>query len=271
MNTITSADGTNIEFSRSGSGPALILVYGNGDIHQFWEEANVRARLAEFFTVYVIERRGRGKSGDHQLYKLEKEAEDIVALSDSIGEPVILLGHSGGAVYSLEASLRSGNLNKLILYEPPIQTGDYDLVSDKVLTELQTLLEQNENEKVLLHFLKVIAGLPQQEIDELRSAPVWQDMVNAARVLPRELQALRNYVFDHDRFENMNTPTLLMTGSDSPALYKDSIAELNSTLPNSRITTFDGQRHMAMFTATGQFIDRILEFAHEKHPLKKSS
>jgi surfactin synthase thioesterase subunit len=43
-----------------------------------------------------------------------------VALINSIYEPIVLLGHSYGALCSLEAARRTTHLRKLVLYEPPI-------------------------------------------------------------------------------------------------------------------------------------------------------
>ncbi|KYH24072.1 short chain dehydrogenase [Halalkalicoccus paucihalophilus] len=108
MGMVTSADGTEITFVRSGSGPPLVLVHGNADLHTFWDLAGTRSPCAEHCTVYAIDRRGRGGSGDAEEYELEREAEDVGAVVDAIDDPVTLLGHSGGALYSLENATISG-------------------------------------------------------------------------------------------------------------------------------------------------------------------
>jgi pimeloyl-ACP methyl ester carboxylesterase len=69
----------------------------------------------EHFSVYAIDRRGRGGSGDSQNYSIEREFEDVAAVVDSIGELVNLLGHSMGAVCSLEAALLTSNVRTLVL------------------------------------------------------------------------------------------------------------------------------------------------------------
>jgi len=58
---------------------------------------------------------------------------------------------------------------------------------------------------------------------------------------------------------------LLLTGSESPPLYKDATVAVNEALPNSRIATFEGEQHMAMHTAPDRFIDEVLEFARESN------
>ena len=114
METVTSVDGTPIAYERTGGGPPLGLVHGTAGDHTRWELGDVRAALAEHHTVYAMDRRGRGGSGDAQGYDLEREYEDVASVVASIDEPVHLLGHSHGAICALEASLLSKNLRSLI-------------------------------------------------------------------------------------------------------------------------------------------------------------
>lgn len=263
MEAATSADGTEITFVRSGSGPPLVLVHGNADLHTFWDLAGTRSACAEHCTVYAIDRRGRGGSGDAEEYELEREAEDVAAVVDAIDEPVTLLGHSGGALYSLEAALRTDNLRKLILNEPPVAVGDHELDVEEAVTEMRRLLDDGENEEALILFLQEVAQLTPDELDAARSAPIWQDMVDAANTLPRELQAIAKYEFDAARFAEMTTPTLVLSGGESPPFYKDATEAVTDALPNSRLSTFDGHAHEPMNTAPDRFIHEVLMFLHE--------
>src|ERR1700738_3359572 len=121
METITSKDETMIAYQSSGTGPPLELVHGPTADHTRWTP--ILPALERHFNVYALDRRGRGGSGDAEQYAIEREFEDIVALVNSIDEPVFLLGHSYGALCSLEAARRTANVRKLVLYEPPIPTG----------------------------------------------------------------------------------------------------------------------------------------------------
>ena len=260
METVTSADGTTIAFERSGSGPPLVLVHGGACDHRFWDLAEVRPALADHCTVYAMDCRGVGESGDADQYDLDKEFEDVAAVVDAIDEPVTLLGHSSGALLSLEAALQTANLNKLILYEPPISVGDHELYDEAVLVEMERLLDEGENEQVLVTFLQEIAQSTPEEIAEQRAAPNWQELVDAAHVWPRSVRAVGAYEFDAARFENMTTPTLLLSGSVSPPFLRDVTEPIDDALPNSRIVTFAGHGHEAMLTATDRFVDEVLTF-----------
>lgn len=52
----------------------------------------IAAELAQDFTVYTYERRGRGASGDTAPWSVEREVEDLAALIDAAGGSASLLG-----------------------------------------------------------------------------------------------------------------------------------------------------------------------------------
>lgn len=265
MKTVISADGTLIAYERTGSGPPLVLVHGSADLHTFWDLAGARTGFVEYCTVYAMDRRGRGGSGDAAEYALEQEAEDVAAVVNAIDEPVTLLGHSGGALFSLEAALRTDNLRKLILNEPPVAVGDHELNVEEAITEMRRLLEDGEREQALVLFLQEVAQLTPEELDAARTAPIWKEMVNAANTLPRELQAIAEYEFDAARFVEMTTPTLVLSGGESPPFYKDATEAVTDALPNSRLVTFDGHSHEPMNTAPDRFVDEVLTCVRESN------
>ena len=83
MRKVLSRDGTAIAFDQSGQGPALILV-GGATVTRL-AEASLAAALAPHFTVFAYDRRGRGESGDRAPYAVEREVEDIDALTAEAG------------------------------------------------------------------------------------------------------------------------------------------------------------------------------------------
>ena len=266
LETVTSADGTEIAFERTGSGPPLVLVHGAFLDHRFWNLFDVLPTLAEGATVYAIDRRGRGGSGDAEEYDLKREFEDIAAVIESIDEPVTLLGHSTGGFYSLEAALRTDNLSALVLYEPLIPFSDergYKGPSEETLAELTSLLEAGEIEQAFIGNWEKNAGWTPKEVDALRSAPMWQEYVERfPALLPRVVQIL-DTTFDPERFADLTVPTLLLAGSESSEWAHETIEAIDDALSDTRVVTFDGHRHMAMFTAPDRFTDEVLAFMRE--------
>ncbi len=115
---VVSRDGTSIAAWRSGEGPPLVLIHGAAADHHRW--APVLPALEERFSVFAIDRRGRGGSGDANDYALEREFEDVVAVVEWAGEGVNVLGHSYGGICALEAAFLTDRIRKLVLYEPPM-------------------------------------------------------------------------------------------------------------------------------------------------------
>ena len=83
METILSTDHTAIAYKKTGTGTPLIMVHGTNGSHAHWNLA--LPQLNQHFTVYAMERRGRGQSGDASDYSIEREFEDVAALANSIG------------------------------------------------------------------------------------------------------------------------------------------------------------------------------------------
>ncbi|WP_331232608.1 alpha/beta fold hydrolase [Natronorarus salvus] len=265
MQTVASADGTPIAYERTGSGPPLVLVHGMAGNHARWELFEVRSKLANHATVYAMDRRGHGESGDAEEYALEREFEDVAAVVDSIDDPVTLLGHSHGGLCALEAALRTDNLHTLVVYEPAGPWEIPHLYSEEVYEELKALVEDGENERALVLFLRGGVDLPEAQIDELRTAPNWSARVDEARTLAREYRAPVTYAFEPERFADVTTPTVLLVGSESPEWVKNATEALDDALPNSRISSLEGHGHLAMNTAPELFIDEVLTIVREGH------
>jgi pimeloyl-ACP methyl ester carboxylesterase len=260
METIPSTDGTMIAYQRSGTGPPLVLVHGTTADHTRW--APVLPAFEQHFTVYALDRRGRGGSGDAEQYVIEREFEDLVALVNSIEEPVFLLGHSYGALCSLEAARRTSHLRKLVLYEPPIPAG-IEIYPTEVVTRIQALLDAGDREGAVTTFLQDVARVPPHEMEILRAAPNWPARVAAAHTVLREMRGSNEYVFEPARFTGLTTPTLLLLGGDSPAFLKAGIEAVHAALPDSRVVVMPGQQHTAMNTAPELFIREVFQFLTE--------
>ena len=77
MATVTSKDGTKIAYDKSGTGLPIILVDGALCSRSFGPMPKLAPLMAEHFTVYMYDRRGRNESGDTQPYSVDREIEDI--------------------------------------------------------------------------------------------------------------------------------------------------------------------------------------------------
>ena len=101
--TTTSRDGTIIAFTKRGSGPPLIIVDGAFCYRENGPATELASVLAQHFTVFTYDRRGRGESGDRAPYKVEREIEDLGAMASQAGEAPYVVGISSGGALVLEA------------------------------------------------------------------------------------------------------------------------------------------------------------------------
>ena len=260
--TVTSADGTEIAFWKSGTGSPLVLVHGTVSDHRVWEAMGTQSPLEERFTVYAIDRRGHGESGTDEPYEIERVFEDVAAVVDTIDEPVTLFGISSGGVYALEAVHQTDNVGELILYEPAVVMDDGEQAHHSLELAME-LLTNGDEEEALSLFLQDVGHLLPEELDEFRSSPYWQDMSKLMHTVPNEIQAFVEYEFDPDTFRVMNTPTLLIHGSETSQNYKDGIKLLDDTLPNTEVAVMEGRGHVGCATAPDVFIDLIDEFVQK--------
>ena len=259
MYHVTSRDGARIAFWRSGEGPPLLLVHGaTADHRTTWR--SVLPELERRFTVYAMDRRGRGGSGDVAGYELQREAEDVVAVVESLAAPVNVLGHSHGALCALEAALLTTGLGRLILYEgvPLCGAGDF---APGVVDRLEQALAAGDVEGALVGLLRDVVAMPAEEIELLRSQhEAWNVRLGNVRTVPRELRAYEHYTFEPERFRGMRTPTLLLVGGDSPPRELNNAATIAGLLPVAEVGVLPGQEHVAMHTAPAAFVSRVAEF-----------
>jgi pimeloyl-ACP methyl ester carboxylesterase len=256
---VTSSDGTPIASWRSGAGPPLVLVHGTSADHSRW--APVLPAFEQRHTVLAVDRRGRGASGDAEDYAIEREFEDVAAVVDSLGEPVILLGHSHGGLCALEAALLSDNIRALVLYEPPFSAaGAAEINPPEIIERLEALLQAGDRDEVVATMAREVAGVPPGVVASARAQPVWQARVAAAHTIPRELRAVRAYRFDPQRFGGLAVPTLLLSGGESSPDQRTAVEAVDAALPDSRIVVLPGQGHVAIDTGTDLFTTEVLRF-----------
>jgi pimeloyl-ACP methyl ester carboxylesterase len=257
---VASRDGTRIAYWQSGTGPALLLVHGaTADHTTTWRL--VLPDLERHFTVYAMDRRGRGGSGDGADYELQREAEDVAAVIDAIGGPVSVLGHSYGALVAIEGVRLTANVERLVLYEGvPLRGADlFDLA---IVARLEALLRAGDVEGMLIGMYRDVVGMPAGDIEIIRAQrDAWARRLANAPTLPRELAAERGYEFEPVRFADVRVPTMLLVGGDSPARELENARGVAAALPDARVVVMPGQHHAAMYTAPDEFVAEVVRFS----------
>lgn len=256
----TSRDGTPLGWHRAGEGPPIVLVHGACGDKGNWIWCT--PHLAPSLTVYAVDRRGRGRSGDAPEYSIEREHEDLVAVVEAIGRPVTLVGHSYGGVVALGAARLTELVERLVLYEPSIEAHAFTDCDDWA-ARIDAHVEGGDRAAAALEFFRLASSA--EEVAELRaSEPAWRQIERDVHTVPRELRALKPMAAA--RFDAVTQPALLLVGERSPGYLSDGIARLAEELPSSRTVTIEGQGHLAQAFAPERVCAELLEFALAEEP-----
>jgi pimeloyl-ACP methyl ester carboxylesterase len=259
MDLIKSWDGTVVAVWQSGSGAPLLLVHGaTADHSTTWRF--VQPYFETKFAVYVIDRRGRGSSGDSSRYELRNEAEDIASVIQAIGEPTNVVGHSYGALCCLEAALLTTGIKRLILYEGVPLKGDNTYPAG-IIDRLEELVAADKLEEALVAMYREIVEMSPAELEVMKAdATAWTTRLRNVRSMPREARVEQSYTFTPQRFTDMRVPTLLLVGGESPPRELENARGVATGLREASVAILPGQQHVAMYTAPDLFIRAVEQF-----------
>ncbi|MFB7746257.1 alpha/beta fold hydrolase [Streptomyces sp. NPDC056132] len=244
----SSRDGRPVTALDEGHGPNLLVVHpGGGDVTT-WD--GVARHLADDFRVVRLQRRIYIPEADIALpHSMAVEAADIVAVAGLMEPPVLLVGHSSGAVAALEAALLDRSaLAGLCLYEPPLPT--QDLIAGTAGERARAALDGGDPVEAMRIHMRDIVRMPAALVDAMLADPSLRAALSrhsAAQVADDEaIDALGTGV---DRFARLDIPTTLVEGELSPAHLRERLADLAAALPNAKTVTLPGQGHTAHLNA----------------------
>jgi len=266
--TVTSKDGTLISYEQSGAGPAIILV--SAALADRDGARRLARLLASSFTVINYDRRGRGKSSDTQPYAVEREVEDLEALVNGAGGPVLLFGSSSGSVLALDAASRLGpKVKKLFLYEPPfIVDGSRPPMPDTLIQEINSSLSANNRSGAVEIFFGKGMGIPAPGIAFMRLLmPAWSDMTKMAHTAPYDLMLLAGTQsgkpLPEDRWTSTTSPVMVAVGAKSEPFFHSGAKALIGRLPAVEYRSVDGLDHSAVLMAPEALAAAIRQFFGE--------
>jgi len=213
------------------------------------------------FKCYAMDRRGFGSSPESGDYSADREFDDVAAVVEAVasmeGMSVALFGHSWGASCAMGGAARTGNVRRLLLYEPSLglsyPPGSMEVIDAKVAS--------GDFEAAVLFVLVDIAGMQEDEVEALRSSSVWPARVATAPTIAREDRIEANWVLEPGQFNGIAAPTLLLSGSESPPELGEVIRRSAEAIPGARIAILDGHGHFAYRTHPREVAPVIAGFA----------
>lgn len=262
MSTVTSVDGTTIEYDAYGDGPAVVLVGGAVQHRAIDSRTTEAARLlaANGCRAIDYDRRGRGRSGDTEPWAVEREVEDVGALIAAAGGSAVLYTSSSGATVGLQAALAGIGVTGLVLYEPPFFPG---AGKASQIDAIKSLLAQGDRKGAMRYNLMDVVGVPAPVVDGMTRSPMWAGMCAVAPTLVYDFSALDDVNTDPDwtaRWADLTVPVSVCSGANSPPALAGAAVQVAAALPGARLCVLPGQDHSPSAEA---LCSAVLEFIAE--------
>ncbi len=249
MQSVISKDGTTIAYDRTGRGPAVILVAGAFSYRKYPGSVQLAELLAQHFTVFNYDRRGRGDSGDTKPYAVEREIDDIQVLIEAAGGEAFVWSLSSGAILALAAAASGLAITKLALQEPPLFVNATDRQPPQNFTKHVTdLIASDRRGEAVTYFMTEGMGAPGIVIPFMHLMPgAWAKLTAVAHTLPYDAQLLESHPvgkpLSGNDWRSVTMPTLVMAGSESPAFLRHDAQALAEALPHARLLIQKGLGH----------------------------
>jgi pimeloyl-ACP methyl ester carboxylesterase len=256
----TAQDGSEVKAYDEGAGLPILIVHAGLDDGR--SNKRVASKIASRFRVVRLVRR---------QYRLDlpggcsigQEVEHVLAVAQAIDGPVVLYGHSSGAVVALEAILaRPALFSGAVLYEPPLVIGPP--LGGEAAQKARAALAAGKRRQAMTIFLLDIVGFSKS------GAPLAAAFVASnpryRPLIPRQfddLDAMDGLGCRLEAYSGIDLPVTLVGGERSPAHHAQRLDALQARLPKADRFVMARRGHGANATAPGE-VARIIETAASK-------
>jgi pimeloyl-ACP methyl ester carboxylesterase len=262
----TTEDGVEIAGRVRGEGPPLVFVHGAlADGDTAWEP--LLPFITDQYTCYLMSLRGRGLSGPSDDLSREHLTADVTAFIDSIGEPVGVVGLSGGALLSLAAAEKTSSVSAVAAYEPPV----FEVMSEDVAAGFKGTLQRMgevaaregrmaEAARTFLEFVtnkEELAVASEMKLSDALAPNVPVQLEEFPKVLeggpsPTHPAALAT----------IDVPVLLLHGtrSEPHPWFIDGVRHVAAHVPNAQVRAIAGAGHLGPILEPAAVADELHRF-----------
>ena len=240
-------DGTELYYERRGGGEPLLLIQGMSGTHLAWGEPFLTA-LGDDLDVVTYNHRGVGSSGPQpDAVTIVGLADDAAGVLDALGwETAHVLGVSMGGMVAQELALRHPQRIRTLVLGCTYPGGAEARLADVALIqELAGAMLSGDRELALR--TGFAANLSAAFVAEDANWPPFHTMATELPVPVPVIMAQMQAVMGHDtsaRLGAIDTPTLVIHGTDDrmlPVANGELVARL---IPNARLELLEGVGHM---------------------------
>jgi pimeloyl-ACP methyl ester carboxylesterase len=232
-------NGVRLYYEERGTGAPILGIHGGGSSALVWETA--AAKLAGLGRMVIYDRRGCTRSERPEPYEMTSvrehadDARELLAALDA--EPAVVIGRSYGGTVGLDLALRHPeSVRALVLLEPG-HTGisaEYDAWFAELAATAEGVAAERGIDAVAEAVLRDVFG-------------GWEEFPEAFRDVytangPALLAEIRGgeKLTDNALLGELRTPTLIVSGEDSPEPLQHATVGLERALPQARTARVAG-------------------------------
>jgi pimeloyl-ACP methyl ester carboxylesterase len=253
---VTSKGGTVISYRQVGHGPALVLLHGTMvAARDFTQLADA---LAETFTVYTPDRRGRGLSGPYGAgHTMAREVEDLAALLARTGARDVFAVSLGGLI-ALQAALTLRGIERLAIYEPALLTSgagwtaglnryDREMAEGKIANALVTSLKVTKIGGPMVNMMprSLLVSMTKKGMaaEDANAQPGEVTMRRLAPTFHYDAKLILGMAGKAESLRGVSAPVLLLGGTKSPRWLRVALDSAAGILPHAERVIFPGLDH----------------------------
>lgn len=266
MPSIELENGYKIHYIDKGKG--RILVYIHGFLGSSWIYEELIDYFSKKYRVIAIDHLGHGKSDKpkSENYELNDLAEYLEkTLSKIIGDKKIILhGHSMGGmialIYSTTPALAK-RLEKLVLMSTAPKLKNPGLIQyiEDLRAGRMRIIDREVIETIFINLC--FNRKYQRKNPVLIKEFVEKTLENEEYVGIRTMNSIvNNYNVEH-KIQNINIPTLILTGDKDIFILPEESKQMHQIIPNSKLVVFSPKiGHMVNYEAKDDYIKVMEEF-----------
>ncbi|TWF33964.1 pimeloyl-ACP methyl ester carboxylesterase [Chitinophaga polysaccharea] len=248
---VQSTDGTTIGFQQGGTGPGLIIV--PGVLSTSADYTRLAGMLSSSFTLYIMDRRGRGGSGAQGAsYSMSRECEDVKAVQEATGATYIF-GHSFGGLVTLETATRHPSFKGIVLYEPGVDLQNNPATWEWITTYEQAL-KNGQPRQAFTSFVQGAGHTPLSKMPRWLAGFIlrmmirgthWQETVALLDTNLCEHKETQKLSGSYHHYQGIKSSVLLMSGGKSPEFVHTTNQVLANTIPGAQLRSLAGLSHLS--------------------------
>jgi pimeloyl-ACP methyl ester carboxylesterase len=279
-------DGVRLHYVERGSGPALVLLHGNGVLANDFQCSGLMDKAAEHYRVIAIDRPGFGYSERprSKVWTPQAQARLLHHALQEIGvDSAIVLGHSWGTLVALSMALEVPDFVRgLVLlsgYYYPSLRADVPFLSGPAIPLVGDLMRYTISPlvtRMLWRPLTKRAFAPQPVAPRFHQLPVWMILrpsqlrasaAETAMMVPSAVALARHY-------PDLKVPAVIMAGTRDRIIdFGHNSERLGERLPDCELQLQPGIGHMTHYShpdkvlaAVDAIAARVGESVYRRNP-----